>query len=316
MPGKAMLGKAVLFATTCTLSFAILGEAGRAQDTAGSKGTVVGPGKASGVENAPGPKGAAGSEFHIPPLRGTAKVPGEAGGVENAPSPKRTEESRFPIPSLGATAKGPGEAGGAESAPGSGGTADNPGEARAKGAPVLRELQKATLAEDVPGSEGIAEGEASSAEDAPDLKELRAKLANLKELRAKLAKDALGSKGTANIRRAKAVSLLMALVAFPWYRLADGTGYLPMVPAHMLEPKLGPELGDIREPEKASLRQIREAIEAVTWSKAYESVKAAHERRVQEIIAAKQEMARKAALKKSVLRWDHLFAKIRRTKHE
>jgi len=72
----------------------------------------------------------------------------------------------------------------------------------------------------------------------------------------------------------------MALVAFPWYRLAEGTGYLPMVPAHMLEPKLGdmlePELGDMREPEKASLRLIPEVIRDSTWSEEYELITAAN----------------------------------------
>jgi len=65
MPGKAMFGKAVLFVTMCTLSFAILGEAGRVGDAAGSKGTAVDAGKASGVENAPGPKGAAGQRAKV-----------------------------------------------------------------------------------------------------------------------------------------------------------------------------------------------------------------------------------------------------------
>jgi len=50
---KAMLGNAVLFATICTLSFAILGEAGRVEGAAGSKGTAKGPGEASRVEDAP-----------------------------------------------------------------------------------------------------------------------------------------------------------------------------------------------------------------------------------------------------------------------
>jgi len=44
---KAMLGNALLFATICTLSFAILGEAGRVEGAADSKGTAEGPGKVS-----------------------------------------------------------------------------------------------------------------------------------------------------------------------------------------------------------------------------------------------------------------------------
>jgi len=39
-----MLGNALLFATICTLSFAILGEAGRVEGAAGSEGTAEGPG--------------------------------------------------------------------------------------------------------------------------------------------------------------------------------------------------------------------------------------------------------------------------------
>jgi len=106
---KAMLGNAVLIATICTLSFAILGEAGRVEGAAGSKGTAEGsgkasrfqipafskgpaadPGEASRVEDAPDPEGAAevhseGSKYHIPSFpKGPAKDLGDASGVEDA----------------------------------------------------------------------------------------------------------------------------------------------------------------------------------------------------------------------------------------
>jgi len=106
---KAMLGNAVLVATICTLSLAILGEAGRVGGAAGSAGTAEGPGEASRVEDAPDPEGAAevhseGSRYHIPSFsKGPANDLGDASGVEDA----RAE----PAEDLGAQASGVEDAG-------------------------------------------------------------------------------------------------------------------------------------------------------------------------------------------------------------
>jgi len=116
---KAMLGSAVLYATICTLSFAILGETsrvdvaplGKASDhiPASPKGLAADQGEASRVEDAPDPEGAAevhskGSKYHIPSFyKGPAKDLGEASGVEDAMAE--------PAEDLGARASGVEDAG-------------------------------------------------------------------------------------------------------------------------------------------------------------------------------------------------------------
>jgi len=128
---KAMFGNAVLVATICTLSLAILGEAGRVEDAGAEPAEDLGA-RASGVEDAGAESaeafsggtaedlGGASGVAGAPGSEGTAEDPGEASRVDDAPD--RSRGRLFWAQSRGGTAEDLGGVSGVAGAPGSEGT--------------------------------------------------------------------------------------------------------------------------------------------------------------------------------------------------